>query len=286
MRYNSDCFSVLKLVATSAFIMFSCITFAQSHSDRIRPQWLKKVPEASNGTYNFENFHIQAENMSEAKRKLPDEAAFYLQRSYSVSGMTVETTEISDEYRNGENAGHMKTTMRDTVFTETHKTTVTIRVVDEYIDRNEYHFLCAIPNINCTSVIYDRTVRTTKYGGLGLWRSAIVPGWGQMYKGSWFKGGLILGGSVALAGGALTCGLMRNDNLAKIETTHSTSVKQQYRTRINGLNTGMYCCIGGLAALYVYNLVDAVVASGARRIIVYPATYADGSVGLGAAVRF
>lgn len=91
---------------------------------------------------------------------------------------------------------------------------------------------------------------------------------------------------MALAGGALTCGLIRNDNEAKRQNAESKSVKQQYSTRINGLNTGMYCFLGGLAALYIYNLVDAVASPGARRVIVYPAASADGSAGLGVAVRF
>ena len=287
MRYLSNYYFVLGFCVICAFVVFSDAASAQSHHDRMRPQWLNTVPQASNNTYSFQKIRVQAKSMTEAKRKLPDQAALYLSRSYNVRGVTMETTDMVDVYRDGKRGGYMKTAIKDTVFTETQMITVKLHIVDEYIDENEYHFLCAMTNPNCSSIKYDQVKLTTAYGGLGLWRSAIVPGWGQMYKGSWLKGGLILGGSVALAGGALTCELMRGYNFAEKSSNHnSTSVKQQYYARVNMLKTGMYCCLGGLAALYVYNLIDAIVAPGARRIIVYPAVTDNGSIGLGGSITF
>lgn len=127
---------------------------------------------------------------------------------------------------------------------------------------------------------------TTNYGTHGLWRSTIVPGWGQMYKGTYLKGGLIMGGAVALAGGTALCSLTRKDCLSKMANTHSANVKQQYAARANNLNTGMYICIGSLVSLYVYNLVDAIVAPGGKRIIIYPAMSSEGSIVAGGKVIF
>ncbi len=275
-----------RFITLCIFLSFSLASSAQTHCDRIRPQWLSIPPKAGNSTYIFNTFRIQASNLSEAKRKLPDEAAYYMERSYSISGITVETTDVSNIYINGNKKSHTIETMTDTVITQAHKINLELRIIDEFCDRNVFHFLCAIPNPNTSKVAYNQMAITTNYGTRGLWRSAIVPGWGQMYKGSYLKGGLILGGAAALAGGAAVCSLTRKNCLSKMANTHSANVKQQYAARANNFNTGMYICLGSLVSLYVYNLVDATVAPGGKRIIVYPAVSSEGSIGAGGKVTF
>ena len=36
-------------------------------------------------------------------KQLPDVAAFYMEREYNISGVTVQTFELRDEYSNGRN---------------------------------------------------------------------------------------------------------------------------------------------------------------------------------------
>lgn len=107
-----------------------------------------------------------------------------------------------------------------------------------------------------------------------------------MHKGSYLKGGLIMGGAVALAGGFIGLESLRKNYVAKIEQTHSADVKKAYNTKAGNCATFRNICIGGLAALYVYNIVDAFVAPGARRIIVTPAASPTGQYGMAVSYRF
>ena len=100
------------------------------------------------------------------------------------------------------------------------------------------------------------------------------------------QGGLIAGGAVVLAGGALVSENLRNVNNGKIDQTHSAEVKKHYNNLANNFSTIRNVCLGGLAALYIYNIVDALVAPGARRVIVAPSATPDGQYGIAVSYRF
>ena len=114
---------------------------------------------------------------------------------------------------------------------------------------------------------------TNRYGVSGLWRSAIVPGWGQFHKGANLKGGLILGGCAALAGGIIFFDNQRSDYVKKISGTHDVSLMKSYSTKRDHFATARNVCIGAVAALYAYNLIDAAAAPGARRLLINNGKY-------------
>lgn len=163
------------------------------------------------------------------------------------------------------------------------------RIAEFFKDRDnglEYYALIGVPKPN-SDIELSRLKETESYADdPATWGLSLIPGAAQMHKGSYLKGGLIMGGSVALAAGATLCSLTRQDYLAKMANTHSAATKQQYVTKSNNLNTGMWTCVGCLAALYVYNIVDAFVAPGARRIIVTPAVSPEGQYGASVTYNF
>lgn len=109
---------------------------------------------------------------------------------------------------------------------------------------------------------------TDRYGLSGLWRSAVIPGWGQFHKGDGLKGGLILGGCAALAGGIIFFENQRGDYSRKISGTHDASLIKSYSTKRDHYATARNVCVGAAVALYAYNIIDAVAASGARHLVV------------------
>lgn len=275
----------------SRVILFLCfITVSLSvNAQTMKPQWMHKAPRPNNNSYTFLRITADATNLDIGRSKcfqllaLDQSLLNTLTISYSSKDLITSTSQT----QNGNFNETLDQKTFEVITTEGKPIQVKAKIIDEYFcpiqqSLTTLYQVAIVPN-----AIFDNCTTTTKYSSdpatLGL---MLIPGAAQFHKGSYLKGGLVLGGSVALAGGALACGLMRKDNMAKYENAHNTSVKEQYRTRINGLNTGMYCCIGGLAALYIYNIIDAIVAPGARRIIVYPAASTDGSVGLGATVKF
>ncbi len=118
--------------------------------------------------------------------------------------------------------------------------------------------------------LYDKIELTTKYySDPATWGLCFIPGAAQMHKGSYLKGGIIIGGTVAIAAGAIVCNSLRDKN-----------------DKANNCVTARNVCLGTLAALYIYNIVDAFVAPGARRIIVHPTATMDGQLGVGASYNF
>jgi hypothetical protein len=109
---------------------------------------------------------------------------------------------------------------------------------------------------------------TTHYGFAAAWRSVLIPGWGQMHKGSMAKGLAILAGEAVFIGGMITCETLRADYTAKINETHDVRKKQVYADHANNYEMGRNICIGAAAALYVYNLIDAVAANGRKPVLV------------------
>lgn len=262
------------IVSVLVMVFASTVLNAQNVSDKIKPKWMRHLPNSSQVSYTFSTTVSSGRNLDELRVKnLSD----FVADLGLEKGATAVTDYSSSEYehsisKNGLNNDFAESTFSVKSTIKGQPVTFNAKVVDEYwqkLDSGDYlltRLYARAPAGN--KVKFDNFIKTEKYGAMGLWRSAIVPGWGQMYKGSYLKGGLIMGGTVALIGGTVFTSLTRQDYLAKMANTHSASVKQQYATNANNMATGMYCCIGGLAALYIYNLVDAIVAPGARRIVV------------------
>lgn len=87
-----------------------------------------------------------------------------------------------------------------------------------------------------------------------------------MYKGSMVKGGCILGGEIALVAALISAESMRASYVKKMK--ENPRQLKLYNTKADQWENIRNVCIGGAAALYVYNLIDAIVAPGARRVVV------------------
>jgi hypothetical protein len=132
---------------------------------------------------------------------------------------------------------------------------------------------------------------TGRYRGDALWRS-ILPGWGQLYKGSKTKGLCIIGGEAALIGGLVAAENLRASYLKKIRETHNVDHIRTYARKADTMENMRNLCITGAAVLYLYNLIDAVAAPGNKRLIVRDRPFAlypvagETHVGIGLAVNF
>ena len=108
---------------------------------------------------------------------------------------------------------------------------------------------------------------TPSYGAAPVFYS-LIPGVGQMYKGSTVKGGIILGSAVVVGAGIITAESLRASYIKKMKEypKHHDFYNNKATTWKNIRNV----TIGVGAGLYLYNLIDAAVASGRPRVIVTP----------------
>ena len=80
------------------------------------------------------------------------------------------------------------------------------------------------------------------------------------------KGTAILCGEAACAVGVVVCENQRASYHKKMKEQPRHA--QTYNSKADNWESGRNICIGAAAALYVYNLIDAVAAKGARRVTV------------------
>lgn len=109
---------------------------------------------------------------------------------------------------------------------------------------------------NLSNLSFDQVNFSYKYGMSALWRSALVPGYGQIYKGSTAKGISILGGEVALITGVLLTENTRSSYRRKAKETYDVNKIRSYTDKADNYETARNICIGGAIALYVYNVID------------------------------
>lgn len=242
-------------------------------SDRLKPQWLHRPPVTQSSTLEYV--------VDVAFGKSVDEA-----RTASLNGIVASTgfqkgvlvrsdykTETVD--RKVWKDGKLIDYTSDTFIVNSD---ISGKDVQLYIkDIDEYWAYTKDGNVQLTK-LYAKSISekfygfenlevTTKYGAKGLWRSVIIPGWGQFHKGDNLKGTLFLGGTAACAVSIIITEAHRSDYNRRLTQTHDINQIKNYQTKRDNAATARNVCIGAAGALYVYNLIDAMVAPGARRIV-------------------
>ena len=153
------------------------------------------------------------------------------------------------------------------VVSSSHGVIVKARVVDEYIvhTASGYTVYMLVQTAKNPSLPYDNVSVTDRYG---FSARALVPGMAQFHKGDVLKGSLFLGGEVLLVGGVLTTHFLSVDFANKAQGTHDASLKKTYLNNANGLLIARNVTIGAVAALYIWNIVDACAAKGKRHVAI------------------
>lgn len=267
------------------------------------PQWMKGISSMyrSNDTYEY----ILVDNAGNSLQSLEEGRMTSLGQKLTqinkINGVIDKTVESSN--KNGDFTSEVKHKMVFRTNTEVHE--FVSKYIDDYWEYVSYpdgsrgyiYYALFAVSKDSNTPIFDNVSYSTQYGIHGLWRSIIVPGWGQFYKGSKTKGAMFLGGTAALAGGMVYCQSRITNSRNLAAQTYNPEHLRIYSRRISNFSTARNVCIGATAALYIWNLVDAVVAPGARRVVVKPAMNFGGyslessnssadAVGLSAALSF
>lgn len=261
------------LIIFSLFVISAMFseTSAQHKSSKLKPQWITKSVPTETLCHFFEGTYGESSTLDGARQRCLINLSTKLEYERGLvinSRFSGKTKMTRDDYT-------MNEEFEMECIENGKEINIVCRTIDEYWEKSQNglyqcHLLYAIENSSNPSYAQDHIRVTSAYGARGLWRSMIVPGWGQMHKGSYVKGGIMLGGTVVLAGGIIFTESMRKSCYAQIGQTHSSTAIKQLSANAANWAIGRNICIGTAAALYVYNLVDAIVAPGARRVVVTP----------------
>lgn len=283
--------------------MFALVGQAEAggrRSEKMRPRWLSHTPQATNPTYSFYVVSTDmASGLEGARMACVSELMKKVEHTENVR-VREDFDYLTEQKSNA--SGLVSSWDKDVygmrIESDGGVANLNYKKVDEYWEsyieggrqlfRLYVLYMVARPG---AVALFDDVRFTTKYGARGLLCS-LVPGMGQFYKGSKLKGACFLGGEAALAVGIVLCENTRASYIKKMKEQPSHA--STYNSRADNWETGRNVCIGVAAALYVYNLVDAAVANGAKRVVVNPRkvrlsvapTVVDNAAGIGFALNF
>lgn len=236
-------------------------------SEKLRPAWLaNKTPKTSNSTFHYQITEGEHQNLEDARHSCLLNLSTYIKRKHHISEQAV--AEISLDHVDGRSAESESYHFSYDIQGE--RVTVNSVKYDEYWEyvlypdgRRIYRCYTLYGVADTAAPSFDRLSFSRKYGARGFARSLIVPGWGQLYKGNKTKGACILGGEVVLIGGIIAAENLRASYVKKMR--EQPKHLDAYNTKADNWENVRNVCIGGAAALYVYNLIDAMVANGRKR---------------------
>ncbi|MEG1686191.1 MAG: hypothetical protein RR319_09670, partial [Bacteroides sp.] len=214
---NRQVFLILFIALFTGGTFVPFCAYAQeimSKSESQRPEWLaNKTPKPTNTTFYYQITESEHQNLEDAKHSCLINLSTYIKQTNHI------TTDTKSEIK-VDNTNEGQRESEKYLFTYTVKgeeLSITFNKKDEYWEYILYpngeriyrcYTLFAVANLP-GKVVFDQLTFSRKYGGRGFVRSLIVPGWGQMYKGSTVKGISILGGEALLVGGIIVAENMR-----------------------------------------------------------------------------
>lgn len=143
---------------------------------------------------------------------------------------------------------------------------VSARILDEYVEELDYggwRVYLLVQTLKHPQYSFESVVVTDDYP---FSARTFVPGMEQMYKGQKTKGLLFIVGEVVCVGGIIASESMRASNVNLINSTHNAQQRATYTDNANMWQNVRNGFIGAAAAVYVWNVVDALVSKGTRYV--------------------
>lgn len=277
--------------------MAVCLLFAgNTAATEPAPRWVQKGVKSLNRertdkNYRFCTFTTTGTDVMQLQTIRP--LLEYIGKQYDVNPDAMQLDSLSAPGGN--------TTLLITFLSDGEPAEVQAQQIDSWTQFDDDIFstqmqlsqLYAVSDKNTTPA-FDNFTLTHKYGAKPVLMS-VIPGVGQIYKGQRAKGYTILCSEAALLGVSIGTAVEVNHykKLKKDNPGFNNSWDSKISFFRNLRNTSLIMAGG----LYIYNLIDAAVAKGARRVIIkkpdqtaaeisfVPAVSPFGA-GMGAVVRF
>lgn len=250
---------------------------AKEKSDNMKPRWMtSSLPKPKSPGYIFISAQGTRSSLEEARQRALVNLTTKLEHE---RGLVINSS-VKIDKEASRIAGSRSSVSRQQFQMECtergKEITLTCRVIDEYWEASHGHYtVTELYTVNDNKQpgegSYNDDIRlTTSYGAAPVFYS-LIPGVGQFTKGSYVKGGLILGATAVGAAAIILCENQRADYAKKMR--EKPQHFDFYRNKKSKWETGRNVAIGVTAALYVYNLIDAAVAPGRRRVVVKNRSY-------------
>lgn len=270
------------------FVLLSATCASVSAQDK--PRWITKgvaslEKERSNDSYTFREFEIFGGDIDLLRKERFNPLVDYLANTFGADSASAQVTLLSASsprpatLNDAEGDRSVQAEYRVT-FSAPMPMTFYAKLVDEYVSFDEnvdmsfdytlYQLFAISSTADGAVPQFDDYSYSRKYNTRALALS-IVPGLGQMYKGHNAKGWVIIGGEVVFVGAAIYSQI-RQHNYSDDAKNASDAIAPSYRSKSKSWRQVRDVAIVGACGLYVYNLLDAALSKGARKVVVNKAS--------------
>ena len=246
-----------------------------SRSEKMKPRWLSHKPVPTNPSFVYVDVLGRGQTLEAAQADCFAQLAQNedLKSTVDVSVDRNLSKEVDQQRVNGVFTEEIHTQGQIVFEVKGKQVALTANLIDQYWELvavggvTEYRCrrLYAVAVSPTLPPLFDHVSFSCKYGMRGMLRSLVIPGWGQMYKGSIVKGISILSAEAVAVSGILVSENLRASYVKKMK--EQPQFLKTYNAKADNWENIRNGFIGVAAAIYVYNLVDALVTDGAKRTI-------------------
>jgi hypothetical protein len=237
---------------------------------RAKPRWIMQVPSGDELSFiYYSGLGESSESLAEAKEQAISNAIqqVLMQGEIAIDMSSQSREQITEHTGKRSTINSQYELTRDILITGKTEIIHGLSIEEDYYEtkqrggRNTYQYwvLMKVPKPGKSAKVISKG-----YGMRGALRSAILPGWGQFYKGEPKKGWLFMGSEVTLISSALISQQLSVNYADKAARENNLDNRKFYNTMSSRTNT--IALVSGVvaAALYGYNLFDAISAPGAK----------------------
>ena len=256
-------------------LIFSCSTWAQeslissSNNSAGKLPWvIGSLPENST-KFNYKVIEGQSTNLSDAKKSTISTLAFELGTESGVKISSETISNIQEQISNNESS--FDSDFKETIKIAQKGFEVSFSKVDEYYelikanDGSLYYRVWILYSIGTKSRNTPKINYTTYYGWDAGLKSAIIPGWGQLFKKNKKKGVIFMAGAAGSLGFYLYSQNKYKYNINRLEESSSLDIKLEYSSRADKFNSYKNISLGAAAVVWIWSIVDAVSTDGAPK---------------------
>ena len=261
-------------------VVVGCSAFAQPRFDS-RPAWTKTVPNPPAGANYFLNWGVGG-GINE-QQAMNEAWADALRRSLHELGVVgITNQDIDAVARKGIDAVVSFNKMKRRIVCATNliysangmvKVYILIQVQRSVHGKDDFYAvdknICNDPDFDRALANYEKELKQWMDGDYGFSARAFVPGMAQLHKGSTGKGVFFIASEALLVGGIVVSESLRASYSSKINSTHDATDKKKYINDADNMENLRNGLIAGAAAVYIWNVIDGIVAKGKKRGIAF-----------------
>ena len=262
----------MKKILLLFLIIYSITIQAQiiESSQKEKPNWFSEIPESPNYKY-YIGFGEQ-NSLENAKNKALNDVFEKISHEIGITEIKVSSSS-NTQIQNEQNESNIETKNKFEFTGKVETTGETIQITGLREVENYWQRVNENGTINYKYWVLIRKSKNkidselplyVSYGIAPIWRSSLIPGWGQMYKKEKNKAAIYLGTEVVLLGTTIYTWEKAENYIKKANQSFDYETKKYYINKSNDWKTYRAVFGVGTIAVWIINIIDAATANNKR----------------------